>query len=306
MARTNIFLRDASVPPTEAESEAVLALAAAAAEVDGGSALSEQFRLSVEARDVDEVVHLMALEDDEVVGYAQSRAGSDGESPSAELVVSPAARRRGVGTVLLAALPRGVRVWSHLDSPAASSFARARGLRPVRSLHRMGRRLAQGPGWPPASLPEAYAVRAFERGRDESEWLRVNAEAFADHPEQGSLTRADLDQRMAQPWFDPEGFILVVERAAPDRVVAFHWTKVDPPEGSVGEVYVVGVSPDHQGEGLGRAVTILGLDHLRDRGLEAVELYVDEDNAAAMHTYRALGFESLEVHRQYAAGGTHG
>jgi mycothiol synthase len=166
----------------------------------------------------------------------------------------------------------------------------------------MGRPLTSGEPWPGPVIPEAYAVRTFERGRDEDEWLRVNAAAFAHHPEQGALTRADLAQRMAQPWFDPEGFILVVERVDPDRIVAFHWTKVDPPDGSVGEVYVVGVSPDHQGEGLGRAVTILGLELLRSRGLRDVILYVDGENVPAVRTYRALGFESLEIHRQYTAG----
>lgn len=307
MSRTNISLRDGARPLAEAESRAVLALATAASELDGGAALSEQFWLSVEARDTAGVLHVLALDGSgELVGYAQCRAGPGGEPPSAELVVSPGSRHRGVGSALLAAVPGDARVWSHIDSPAATSFARSRGLRPVRALHRMGRRLDAGPPWPPVSLPEAYAVRSFERGRDEAEWLRVNAAAFSSHPEQGSLTPADVEQRMAQPWFDPEGLILVVERQDPDHVVAFHWTKVDPPHGSTGEVYVVGVEPGHQGEGLGRAVTVLGLDHLRERGLRHVELYVDEDNAPALHTYRSLGFESLEVHRQYAIGGTDG
>jgi mycothiol synthase len=304
MSGTKIQRRGASQPLTEAEARAVLGVAAEAAQADGAPPLSEQFRLSVEAREAGGVLHLLAVDaSGEVVGYAQSRPGPADEPPSAELVVAPGARRRGVGSMLLRELPPGVRIWSHADSGAAVAFARARRLVAVRSLHVMGRALTSGAPWPRAVVPEAYAVRTFERDRDEDEWLRINAAAFAGHPEQGSLTRSDLEQRMAQPWFDPEGFILVVERADPDRIVAFHWTKVDPPQGSVGEVYVVGVSPDHQGEGLGRAVTILGLDLLRSRGLRDVILYVDEENVPAVRTYRALGFESLEVHRQYTAGG---
>ncbi len=68
----------------------------------------------------------------------------------------------------------------------------------------------------------------------------------------------------------------------------------------MGEVYVVAVSPERQGQGLGRAVTVLGLDHLRSLGLERVVLYVDEDNVAAVRTYTALGFEDVELHRQFA------
>jgi mycothiol synthase len=166
----------------------------------------------------------------------------------------------------------------------------------------MGRSLADGPDWPAAVVPDRYAVRRFEPGRDEDAWLALNAAAFAHHPEQGSLTRADLDQRTAEPWWDPDGLILVVEAADQDRLVASHWTKVDPPDGEVGEVYVVAVSPAHQGEGLGRAVTVLGLDHLRSLGLASVVLYVDDENTAAVRTYRGLGFEDVELHRQFARG----
>lgn len=284
------------------ESAAVLDLLSSATAADGAPPLSEQFRLSVESRDPS-VTHLLSYAAElGLVGYAQVRPGSGGEPPSAELVVAPGARRRGVGSGLLAELPEQTRVWSHASGSSgavAEGFASAQGLVPVRSLHVMGRSLSDA-DWPTASVPDRYLVRHFEAGRDEDAWVAVNAAAFATHPEQGSLTRGDLEQRMAQPWWDPVGLILVVEADDPDRIVAFHWTKVDPPEGDTGEVYVVGVSPDRQGEGLGRAVTILGLDHLRGRGLDEVILYVDEENTAAVHTYDRLGFTDREVHRQFA------
>ncbi|WP_256796151.1 mycothiol synthase [Terrabacter sp. Ter38] len=302
MPRLTVALRDTTNPLTPDESAAVLALAAEAAAADGSEPLSEQFRLSARSREHDGVGHLLALgPDGALVGYAQSRSGEG--APSGELVVAPGSRRSGVGTALLASLPDGIRLWSHATgaaADAATAFARATGLVPVRSLHVMGRSLRDGPPWPAASLDPRYAVRSFEPGRDEDAWLALNAAAFAHHPEQGSLRRADLDQRMAEPWWDPVGLVLVVEAAHPDVLVASHWTKVDPPDGDVGEVYVVAVSPDRQGQGLGRAVTVLGLDHLRSLGLARVVLYVDEDNVAAVRTYAALGFEDVEVHRQFA------
>ena len=81
------------------------------------------------------------------------------------------------------------------------------------------------------------------------------------------------------------------------RLAAFHWTKVD--QLPVGEVYVVGVDPERQGEGLGRVATLVGLHHLADRGVETVELYVDGDNRAAVTTYGRLGFERAAVDVQY-------
>ena len=309
MPSTNIVRRDADHPLTAAESGAVLDLAARAADADGSAPLSEQFRLSVRSCDVDGVLHLLAhgrgpyAADRAPVGYAQCRAGSGDEPPSAELVVDPGARGHGVGRALVQALPTDARLWSHASGEAgerAARFAAALDLHPVRALHVMGRSLRSGPSWPPARLPEGFVERRFEVGRDEDAWVAVNAAAFAHHPEQGSLRRADLEQRMAEPWWDPQGFVLVVEADAPDRIAAFHWTKVDPPGGTLGEVYVVGVSPEHQGRGLGTAVTVLGLDHLAGLGLSDVVLYVDEENAAAVHTYERLGFVDLEVHRQYA------
>jgi mycothiol synthase len=301
-----LAVRDQQHPLTSSEAEAVLRVADAAGQHDGSDPLSEQFRLSVASRDVDGVEHVLARDGDGagvVLGYAQCRAGVDGEPPSAELVVAPDARRAGVGRALVAALPADGRLSSHgagTTAASAAAFASALGLAPVRRLHVMGRSLQAGPPWPAAVVPPGYAVRTFEPRRDEDAWLALNAAAFAHHPEQGTLRRSDLERRMAQPWWDPAGLILVVDAEDPDELAASHWTKVDPPGGAVGEVYVVAVSPTRQGQGLGRLVTVLGLNHLRSLGLDRVVLYVDEENVAAVRTYTALGFTDVEVHQQFA------
>jgi mycothiol synthase len=165
---------------------------------------------------------------------------------------------------------------------------------------------SDAPGLPAVTLPEGLGTRRFVVGHDEEAWLRVNALAFADHPEQGRVTRQDLDQRIAQDWFDPAGFILIEDTREPAPVlVASHWTKVVRPdapgvEPTVGEVYVVGVDPAYQGQGLGRAVMLLGLAHLRERGLTEAMLYVDADNLAAVATYSRLDFARSAVDIMYA------
>jgi mycothiol synthase len=247
----------------------------------------------------------------DLLGYAQADRGSADEPPSAELVVDPHHRREGVGRSLLEAvldLDASTRVWAHGDLEAARTLAAAAGLVAVRELHKMARPLttddaADGA----AALPTGYTARAFRPGRDEEAWLATNAAAFAHHPEQGRMTLADLQERMDQGWFDPAGFLLVAAADDPDGVAAFHWTKVDPeqratsdPEATAGEVYVVGVHPDHQGRGLGRPVTALGLAHLARLGLPEVVLYVDGDNTAALRTYTGLGFRSIMVDVMYS------
>ena len=234
-----------------------------------------------------------------VTGYAYLEAGAD--SAAAELAVDPAWRRRGDGRALVTALAgragkEPLRVWAHGDLPAAAALARATGLQRVRALWQMGRPLRDP--LPEPTVPADVSIRTFVPGRDEGEWLRVNALAFAHHPEQGAWTRADLSLREQEGWFDPAGFFLA-ERDG--RLVGFHWTKVH--GGTTGEVYVVGVDPAAHGGGLGRALTLTGLRYLRDeRHLAEVMLYVDETNRAAVRMYERLGFTRTSVDVMYGTG----
>jgi mycothiol synthase len=200
-----------------------------------------------------------------------------------------------------------LQLWSHGDLDAARAFASGGGYSKTRELWQMRRSLrSDATALPTVTLPEGFSTRHFVAGRDEEAWLRVNALAFVDHPEQGRIARHDLDQRIAQEWFDACGFILIEDTRGPAPVlVASHWTKVVPPDNpgfdpTVGEVYVVGVDPAYQGQGLGRTVTVLGLAHLRESGLTEAMLYVDSDNLAAIATYSRLDFARSAVDIMYS------
>jgi mycothiol synthase len=52
----------------------------------------------------------------------------------------------------------------------------------------------------------------------------------------------------------------------------------------------MGVDPEFQGQGFGKAVTIAGLAHLRRKGLMSAMLYVDAENLSAIELYSELGF----------------
>jgi len=272
----------------------VLELANAARQADGVAPLSEHVLLHVRHGGAQGSRDLLVLADDIVAGYAHLDAAERPGDMSGELVVHPAYRRRGFGSALISALSagaddHGIRLWAHGDLPSAAALARSAGLRRVRALWQMRMPLTR-PAVASPVLPAGISLRTFRPGQDEQAWLRMNRLAFADHPEQGSWTMQDLELREAEPWFDPAGFFLA-ERDG--ELAGFHWTKVHQPEpgGSpVGEVYVVGVDPARQGGGLGRALTLAGLEYLQRLGLEQVMLYVDESNTAAVKMYTALGF----------------
>jgi mycothiol synthase len=282
--------------------EQVLALAARAAAADSVGPLSEHARLHLVRGGGPDLV--ARTQQGEVAGYAHLDGGD------AELVVDPDQRRHGHGRALLAELERlvepgsdGPRVWAHGDRPAAAGLAAAAGYRKVRELWRMQRSLTEPL---PATKPlEGLRLRAFRPGQDEDAWLSVNARAFAHHPEQGGWTRTDLAERESSDWFDPAGLLIAEDTSG--TVAGFHWTKEhrDPGTEPIGEVYVLAVDPAYQGRGLAPALTVAGLEHLRSRGLTAVLLYVDGDNAPAIATYRKLGFEQVALDVMYArsAGG---
>jgi mycothiol synthase len=280
-------------------------LAARAEQTDGVAPLSEQPLLWLTDTRPG-VVHLSLAATTGLAAYAQLDL-RDPAQAAAELVVAPEARRAGLGTAMLRAVHAAaheagaehVSVWAHGALPPARALAQRLGLRIGRELWQMRLDGLTAPSSLPP-LPPGVTVRTFEPGRDEDAWLAVNARAFAHHPEQGRLTRADLDAREAEPWFD-----------------AFGWTKVPGPSdqqdtrgqgdavdtggpGTAGEIYALGVDPSEQGTGLGRALTARMLDHLARRGRSAAVLYTEGDNVAAVRTYRSAGFVRSAIDIAYA------
>ncbi len=156
----------------------------------------------------------------------------------------------------------------------------------------------------PADPPPPLVVRSFRPGLDDDAFLAVNNRAFRWHPDQSGWTADDLRRNEAEPWFDADGFLL---HERDGRLAGFCWTKVHPAtdqEPAMGEIYVIAADPDFTGIGLGRALTLAGLDHLARQGLTVGMLHVEGTNDAARGLYDGLGFTVHSAHRWWAAEGT--
>jgi mycothiol synthase len=303
------------LPPEQAA--AVLELVRRAAEEDGVSPLSEHVMLHLRYGGDPRARNVLLWHEGELAGYAHLDPTDPVEGPAGEMVIDPAMRGSGLGLRLTGALTAeagdaGLRLWAHGDLPAAARLAAAAGFTRSRALWQMRRSLQARIGRP--QLADGITVRTFKPGQDEDAWVSLNHRAFSRHPEQGAWTRADLDMREREPWFDKAGFFLA-ERDG--DLVGFHWTKIHGGNEelghaaagtlghgheAIGEVYVVGVDPSARGTGLGRALTLIGLRYLRSRGLAQVMLYVDETNTAAIGLYESLGFTHWDTDVMFSSG----
>lgn len=239
-----------------------------------------------------------------------------------ELVIDPDARRQGHGAALLervlASEDSPWLAWSHGDHPGARALAHRFGFRPIRTLLQL-----RAPLHPPArnspspvsemqeiiDTSDAEALNGVEKPHDllhfeqfragihDAAWLDLNARAFAKHPEQGRLTQKDLDARRAESWFNADDFLLLF---AGDELVGSNWLKIDPAEPTIGEIYAIGVAPEHQGRGFSRILMDAGLARLRERGATTTALYVEADNEPALALYERYGFTRHTIDVQYS------
>jgi mycothiol synthase len=236
------------------------------------------------------------------VGYAHlsRHAEPGGAEWGLEVVVHP--EHRGVGAevalveaaldVVASAGGGHLHLWVFQPSEIHEGLAHHLGLARGRDLLHMRVPL---PVAHEPKLPDGVRIRAFEPGSDEQAWLDVNNTAFEHHPEQGAWDMETLKRRMGLPWFDPADLLLAVDDSG---VVGSNWTKLDA-DSKTGEIYVIAVDPSRHGSGLGKALSIAGLQHMHERGMTEGTLYVDAANEKAVAMYRNIGFEPDHVDRAY-------
>lgn len=268
-----------------------------AAQQDGTPPISEHIVLHLRHGGDKSDSHLIIEKDDKVIGYAHIDATDLVAGPSVELVVHPEHRKSGYGKELLNQAKEicgnQMRLWAHGDLSAPKKLAEENGFERIRTVIQMRKELVDV-----HTHKHNFEIRTFLPGIDNDEWLALNNQAFKDHPEQGNWSNKDLDTRLSESWFDPNGFFVAIEGS---KMIGFTWTKIHgghshKHEGEserhdhdlIGEIYITAVSKT--GVGLGKVLTETALAYLKRSGLTSAMLYVDSDNQRALHLYKSLGF----------------
>ncbi len=175
------------------------------------------------------------------------------------------------------------------DADAAE--AAAAGLSLVRCNQQLRIRLPLADSTPP------FPTRAFAVGADDDgvlackqPGLRMASRPIG--PDARSTQRA-CSRAMV---LTPKGFCFM---RSTEPFAGFCWTRVHAETATdprLGEIFVIAVDPAFHGQGLGRSLTIAGLDFLASKSIEVGMLHVEHDNVAAQSLYRDLGFVEHDSH----------
>ncbi len=295
----NILQRRAGAELAESMAD-IDSLLEAVERADGQRPLSDHMWLDLRQGGRPGFAGLLGVQDDHdhLVAYCQVSRGN--ESWSLDLVVHPHHRYEmtTIGPQMLHAAINIIQAeggghvhwWVFEPTPTYTNLAADIGLSPGRTMLQLRVQL-------PLTQSTVIETCAFRIGTDEAQWLEVNNRAFADHPEQGHWSTETLASRFATSWFNPEGLLMHHEN---DQLAGFCWTKLHTDTTPhLGEIYVVAVDPAFARRGLGRALTIAGLQHLSAEGAPVGMLYVAADNFAALSLYRSLGFTTHHTQRAF-------
>ena len=284
---------------SKTQQESVLALIKAAHDFDGTPPIAEHVLLHLRHGGDKSDSHIVFEENNQVLAYAHLDTTDLVAGPSVEAVVHPNHRSKGLGSLILKDAIKvcgdKTRIWSHGDLPAAKSIASSLKLERLWSNLLMNKSLGDI-----QEVASKYPIRTFIPGLDNQAFLALNNKVFADYPDQGGWSDDDLKVRVNEAWFDEKGFFVAEDKG---ELIGFCWNKIhgahthsqnsedeDHGHDALCEIYVLAVNPDYKGQGVGRDLTITGLNYLKYQGLNNVMLYVGIENKPAFNLYKSLGF----------------
>ncbi len=145
---------------------------------------------------------------------------------------------------------------------------------------------------PDIIVRDGYTIRSYREG-DAADWCRLISSWIG-----GNYAEEEFRQSTAgDAGFDPEGLFFAEKDGELVGTACAVYRKSAPAD--MGYVHMVAVDPEHQGHGLGRAVTVAVLHRLRARGFKRAVLETDDWRVPAICLYLSLGFEPAFKHESH-------
>lgn len=262
-----------------------------------------QFEWAAAWLDLERDVRLIHGDDGVLVAYVQLSSPDPSSRYEVEAAVAPRFEGRGLGSAIIdwteartrTRLPPAgsTSLWNMAASSnvgALSLFA-SRGYVPIRTFWQMAIEL--DPSFEAGPLPDGVTIRPFVVDDDGPAAVAAMNAAFASHFGFHEETFEDwYAQQLADQTWDPT-LELVAELDG--RIVgASNNGVID----GKGWVFELGVVPELQGRGIGKALLRHSLAMFAAMGITAARLGVDSENiTGAVQLYRSVGMEPSQEHR---------
>ena len=210
--------------------------------------------------------------------------------------VLEAYRNQGIGHKLLTAAleharASGVSVMHVEVSDNGAAAHRLLGSEGFYEVKRFWQMRWEGDQLPPVGLPNGFSIRAFKLDQDEEILTNLQNIAFGENWGFSPNTVEQISARVRLSRSNPEGIIFIVDG---DRVSGYNWTLRSFNEtNSTGWVAMTGVHPDYRGKGLGTSVVLAGMEYLKSKSVDGIELEVDSENNPARQLYLKLGYQRI-------------
>ena len=213
-------------------------------------------------------------------------------------LVHPLHRRKGIATELFSS---GLQRVSKSSIPSAQvsvleTNASAKGLlyrlRFTFIRHFFEMRLDMNSVRLPTARQGVTNSRRLKQG-EENLLTEIQNRCFADTWGFNHNTEEEIAYRLNMHGRSPDDVILTYLE---DRPIGYCWTIINAEENekrekSKGLIHMLGVDPHYRQQEIGRTILLNGLEDLKARGVDTVELTVDNENPAACSLYESVGFE---------------
>ena len=188
------------------------------------------------------------------------------------------------------------------DRPHYTSLYESQGYQPVRWFHRMSRSLL--PPIPQPQFPNEFSLRTCQGEPDIKPWVDMFNHTFIDHWNFHPTTIENRHHRIQQSTYQAD---LDWIATAPDGTFAAFCDAHIFHEGNArtgrkeGWITGLGTRRGFRRQGLGRAMLLLGLQQLKQSGIEIAILGVDAENPnQAQKLYESVGFATTQTSISYS------